>query len=143
MIAPTPRKNLALRCDAWFHALDMRFAVLGPLSVSLDGGPLSLGGRKQRTLLAVLLLRANEIVARDHLVDALWGERPPPSAAESLDTYVYRLRKLLGHDRLSRAGGGYLLRVELGELDVDEFEQLVASAGRAADAGDHSPPSIR
>ena len=115
----------------------MGFAVLGPLEVSLDGGAGSLGGRKQRTLLAMLLLHANEIVSRDQLIDALWGELPPPSAAASLDTYLYRLRKLLGHDRLLREGRGYLLRVEPGELDVDQFERLVASAGRAAEAGDH------
>ena len=108
----------------------MRFEVLGPLSVSLNGRAVSLGGHKQRTLLAVLLLHANEVVSRDQLVDALWGERPPPSAAESLDTYVYRLRKLVGHDRLAREAGGYLLRVEAGELDAEQFERLVASAGR-------------
>jgi DNA-binding SARP family transcriptional activator len=106
----------------------MRFETLGPLSVSNDGEAVSLGGRKQRTLLAVLLLHRNEVVARDHLVDALWEERPPRSAVESLDTYVYRLRKLLGHDRLAHEAGGYLLRVEPGELDVDEFERLVADA---------------
>jgi YVTN family beta-propeller protein len=115
----------------------MRFAVLGPLEVSLDRGPLSLGGRKQRRLLAVLLLHANEVVSRDQLIDALWGERVPPSAAESLDAYVYRLRKLLGHDRLPREGGGYMLRVEPGELDADEFERLVARAGPSAEVGDH------
>ena len=58
----------------------MRFAVLGPLSVSLHGGAVSLGGRKQRTLLAVLLLDRNRAVSRDLLIDALWGERPPASA---------------------------------------------------------------
>src|SRR3984885_11895624 len=115
----------------------MRFAVLGPLEVSLDRGPLSLGGRKQRTLLAVRWLHANEVVSRDELMDALWGERVPPSAAESLDAYVYRLRKLVGHDRLLRARGGYVLRVQPGELDVDQFEQLVASASGAAASGDH------
>ena len=115
----------------------MRFAVLGPLEVSVDAGPLSLGGRKQRTLLAVLLLRANEVASRDQLVDALWGERPPPSAGDSLDAYLYRLRKLLSHDRLLRQAGGYLLRVEPGELDADRFEQLAVAASRAAHAGDH------
>ena len=120
-----------------FHWARMRFAVLGPLEVSLDRGPLSLGGRKQRTLLAVLLLHANKVVSRDQLIDALWGERLPPSAAESLDAYVYRLRKLLGHDRLPRERGGYMLRVGPGELDVDEFERLVASARRSAEAEDH------
>src|ERR1700735_3674792 len=107
----------------------MRFSVLGPLSVSLDGEAVPLGGRKQRTLLAVLLLHANEVVPRDELMDALWGERVPPSPAESLDAYVYRRRKLLGHDRLLRARGGYVLHVEAGELDVDAFENLAASAG--------------
>ncbi len=115
----------------------MRFAVLGPLEVSLNGGPVSLGGRKQRTLLAMLLLHANEGVSRGQLVEALWGEHPPRSAAESLDAYVYRLRKLLGHDRLLREAGGYLLRVESGELDAEQFEQLIGIAGRAAEAGDH------
>ena len=115
----------------------MRFAVLGPLEVSLERGPLSLGGRKQRTLLAVLLLHPNEVVSRDQLVDAMWGERLPASAAESLDAYVYRLRKLLGHDRLPRERGGYMLRVGPGELDVDEFELLVARARGSAEAADH------
>jgi YVTN family beta-propeller protein len=85
----------------------------------------------------MLLLHANEVVSRDQLIDALWGERPPGSAAESLDAYVYRLRKLLGHDRVPRQGSGYVLCVEPGELDVDEFERLVASAGRCAQHGDH------
>jgi YVTN family beta-propeller protein len=115
----------------------MRFGVLGPLSVSLDGGAVSLGGHKQRTLLAVLLLHANAVVPRDDLVDALWRERPPPSASDSLDTYVYRLRKQLGSDRLLRERGGYRLRVDPGELDVDQFEELATSARAAADAGDH------
>jgi DNA-binding SARP family transcriptional activator len=83
----------------------------------------------------VLLLHANEVVSRDQLIDALWGERLPPSAAESLDAYVYRLRKLLGHDRLPRERSGYLLRVGPGELDVDEFERLVARAGQMAANG--------
>ena len=116
----------------------MRFAVLGPLEVSVDRGPLPLGGRKQRLLLAALLLARGAVVLRDKLIDALWGEDAPPSAAESLDTYVYRLRKVLGHERLLREAGGYRLRVEPGELDADRFEQLVASASDAADGGDHA-----
>jgi YVTN family beta-propeller protein len=117
----------------------MRFAVLGSLSVSLDGGrPVSLGGHKQRTLLATLLLHANDVVARDQLIEAVWGECPPPSAAESLDAYLYRLRRLLGRDRLPRREGGYSLRVERDELDAQVFERLVADAGRAADARDHA-----
>jgi peptide/nickel transport system substrate-binding protein len=116
----------------------MRFNALGPLSLSQDGKAVSLGGRKQRTLLAVLLLRRNQNVPRDALVEALWGEHPPPSWGQTLDSYLYRLRKIVGRDRLMRETGGYMLRLELGEVDVDEFERLVASAGAAAESGDHA-----
>ena len=137
MMQSPRRTKVANPADRWFHPTGMRFEALGPLSVSQDGEAVPLGGRKQRTLLAVVLLHHNEVVTRDHLVDALWGERPPPSAAKSLDTYVYRLRKLLGPDRLEREPGGYLLHVEPGELDVDEFERLVVSAGAAAESLDY------
>ncbi len=115
----------------------MRFEVLGPLSVSNNGEAVPLGGRKQRTLLAVLLLHASQPVSRARLVDALWAEQRPASWAESLDSYLYRLRRLLGHDRLSHEAGGYLLHVEPDELDAYEFEQLVTSATAATEAGDH------
>src|SRR5579871_4673151 len=115
----------------------MRFEVLGPLSVSLDGSAVSLGGRKQRLLLAVLLLHGNAVVPRGELVDALWGEHPPASAAQSLDTYVYRLRKVLGADRVLREAGGYRLRVAPGERDTDRFEELVTTARAAIAAADH------
>ncbi len=114
----------------------MRFAILGPIDLSVEGRPVPLAGPKQRALLAFLLLHANQVVSRDRLVDALWGESPPPSASESLDAYIYRLRKLIGRDRLARSGSGYVLSVEAGELDADRFELLVASARQAADAGD-------
>ena len=116
----------------------MRFLVLGPLEVvSGDRASLPLGGRKQRRLLALLLLHANRVVERDQLMESAWGNAPPPSARESLDAYVYRLRQLLGHDRIARQDGGYVLRIGPGELDVDEFEQLVARAGEAIQAGEH------
>jgi DNA-binding SARP family transcriptional activator len=116
----------------------MRFEALGPLSVSQDGKAVTLGGRKQRTLLAVLLLHRNETVSRDKLVEALWREHPPPTWAETLDSYLYRLRKLLGHDRIVRKAGGYVVRLEPGEFDVDEFEQLVTGARAAAEGDDHA-----
>ena len=104
----------------------MEFAVLGPVSVRQDGRELPLGGPKQRALLAILLLNANEAVSRDRLIDGLWGERPPATAAHTLDNYISRLRKVLGDDRLTRRPPGYALRLERGELDLDRFEQLVA-----------------
>ena len=79
----------------------MRFAILGHLEVTLDGRPIRLGGPKQRALLGFLLLHANTAVSRDRLIDAVMGEYPPPSASDSLDTYVYRLRKLIGPGRAS------------------------------------------
>ena len=116
----------------------MRFLVLGPLEVTSGGGAsIPLGGPKQRRLLGLLLLHANRVVHRDQLIESAWGDAPPPSAQESLDAYVYRLRRRLGHDRIGRRDGGYLLRVDPGELDADEFEQLVAQASRAAKAGEH------
>jgi DNA-binding SARP family transcriptional activator/tetratricopeptide (TPR) repeat protein len=114
----------------------MQFAVLGPLQVSQNGCPVGLGGPKQRALLAFLLLHANTVVSRDRLIDSLWGECPPPSAAESLDVYLSRLRKLVGHDRLSRQAGGYVLHVAPGELDSEQFECMVTNARQAAEAGD-------
>jgi YVTN family beta-propeller protein len=114
----------------------MRFTILGATGLSVDGRPVPLGGLKQRALLAFLLLNPNEVVSRDRLIDALWGESPPPSASGSLDAYVYRLRKLVGRDRLARRGSGYVLSVQAGELDADRFGLLVAAARQAADAGD-------
>lgn len=92
----------------------MRFGILGPIELHIDGSRVPLGGLKQRALLAFLLLHANEVASRDRLIHALWGESPPPSASDALDTYVYRLRKLIGYGRLARHGGGYLLSVEAG-----------------------------
>jgi YVTN family beta-propeller protein len=106
------------------------FAVLGPVVVRRDGRELPLGGPKQRALLAMLLLRANEVVSRDRLIDGLWGERPPATASHTLDNYVSRLRKRLGDGRLSRRAPGYVLRVERDELDLDRFERLLGE-GRA------------
>jgi DNA-binding SARP family transcriptional activator len=113
----------------------VEFLVLGPLEARVDGRALRLGGPKQRALLALLLLNANEVVSRDRLVDSLWGERAPGSAQRSLDTYVSRLRSLLGGDRIERRPPGYRLRVEPGEFDLERFEALLEQ-GRSAAAAD-------
>jgi YVTN family beta-propeller protein len=113
----------------------MEFGVLGPVEARLDGEPLPLGGAKPRSLLAMLLLHANEVVSRDRLIDGLWGERPPASAEHGLDDYVSRLRRAIGADRLERRPPGYVLRVQPEELDLDRFEHL-ARQGRDALATD-------
>jgi DNA-binding SARP family transcriptional activator len=105
----------------------MDFRILGPLEVS-QGDPIRLGGPRQRALLTLLLLRANENVSRDWLIDELWEERPPRSGATALHNHVARLRRTLGHDRVLTRPDGYTLRLEPGELDLERFETLVAGA---------------
>jgi DNA-binding SARP family transcriptional activator len=115
----------------FWTGLRLDFRILGPLEVRADGTPLALGGAKQRAVLAVLLLDAGQVVSRDRLIDALWGQAPPPTARHTLEAYVSRLRKLLGDGRLLTRTPGYVLRVEPGAVDLDRFEQLL-TAGRGA-----------
>ena len=107
------------------------FRVLGPLEVADEGGPVALGGQKQRALLALLLIHAGETVAVDRLVDQLWGEEPPRTATTSLQNFVSQLRKLLGPDVLETKPPGYVLHADETTFDRARFEQLVAKARRA------------
>jgi len=109
--------------NAW-----MEFGVLGPLAVSAEARDLLPPQAKQRALLAVLLLRANEVVSAEWLVDALWAESPPPSAANALQVHVSALRKLLGRSRIETCPPGYRMRLDPGELDLDRFERLLAAS---------------
>jgi DNA-binding SARP family transcriptional activator/class 3 adenylate cyclase len=102
----------------------MEFRILGPLEAISDGQVLELGGAKQRALLAVLLLHANEVVSQDRLIDALWEDGAPEAAHKSLHVHVFGLRKLLGKERVQTKSPGYLLRVEDGELDLERFRRL-------------------
>src|SRR5437588_705789 len=102
----------------------MEFRILGPLEVTVDERALDLGGHKQRTLLALLLLEANRVVSSDRLIDALWEEEPPGTAQKALQVHVSQLRKLVGRDRLETRVPGYLLRVGPDELDLTRFERL-------------------
>ena len=118
----------------------MKFRILGPLEVWDDGGEVSLGGRKPRALLALLLLRANEVVPADRLIDELWGDASPEDAAAALRVNVSRLRKALRQDVLTTRSPGYMLRVEPDALDLNRFERLIdegrglLSRGLAAEA---------
>src|SRR5918992_1527058 len=106
----------------------MEFRILGPLQVLDEGRELPLGGAKQRALLALLLLDPNRVVARDRLIDELWGGSPPDTAPTALQVYVSHLRKALGRDLILTQPPGYLIRVSDGELDFHRFERLVATA---------------
>ena len=110
----------------------MEFRLLGPIAVHDAGQAIPLGGPKQRSVLAVLLLNANEPVSRDRLIDLVWGERPPETVQRTLDSYVSRLRSVLGAERLERGAGGYVLRVDPGERDLDRFDDRLAEARAAS-----------
>jgi len=110
----------------------MDFRLLGPLEVAGDEGSLALGGIKQRSLLAMLLLHANQVVSTDRLIDALWGASPPITCGKSIQVYVSRLRKAIADDRLVTRAPGYVVYVDSTELDLARFEELVAEARRAS-----------
>jgi YVTN family beta-propeller protein len=131
----------------------MDYRILGPLEVRNSGRSVALGGDKQRALLAILVLHANEVVSADRLIDELWGESPPASALRTLQAYVSRLRKALDANGAASAapdanpaagssngavvtrGRGYLLAVAPGELDLDRFGKLVEQGRDALAAG--------
>ena len=104
----------------------MEYRILGPLEVVGDGGPLRLGGAKQRALLALLLLDSGRVVSQERLIDELWDEEPPETARETLQVYVSRLRKLLPEGALVTGGAGYALQVEPDAFDLARFERLRA-----------------
>src|SRR4051794_20538258 len=121
----------------------MDFRILGPLQVIDDRGrELPVTGSKQRALLAILLLHANELVSADRLIDDLWGDKPPASAAKALQVHISRLRRALDTGDANGDGSvvtrptGYLLRTRPDELDLDRFEQAVAVASSALASGD-------
>jgi DNA-binding SARP family transcriptional activator/basic membrane lipoprotein Med (substrate-binding protein (PBP1-ABC) superfamily) len=118
----------------------MEFRVLGPLDVRLGGETLSLGGGKQRAVLAVLLLRAGEVVSVERLVDEVWGDDPPPSAAHTLESYISRLRQLFnGHGPLLvRRGAGYAIELGDATLDARGFVDLQERASLATAMDDHA-----
>jgi YVTN family beta-propeller protein len=106
----------------------LEFRILGPLEVRDGQRTVELGAAKQRALLGVLLLHANELVSTHQLVEELWGEHPPATAEKLVQGYVHALRKRLGADLIATHGPGYRLEVGPAELDVLEFERLVAEA---------------
>ena len=111
------------------------FRLLGPLEACAGGRAIDIGGLKQRALLAMLLLRANEPVPRGVLIHQLWDENPPAGARHSLEVYVSRLRKALDvvaeEPVVLTRPGAYLLRIAAEQLDVNRFERL-AGQGRQA-----------
>jgi class 3 adenylate cyclase len=108
--------------------------LLGPLEVAVDGRPLELRRKKQRALLALLALRAGEVVSTDRLVDDLWGETSPKAAVGSLQNLVSELRKLLGSELLVTRVPGYVLELDRQLVDAHRFEQAVRRGGDLREA---------
>ncbi len=102
--------------------------ILGPLEVRTEEGVVSLPRRRERVLLAALLLRSGVVVSTDQLVEAIWGETPPRTATGSLQNAISELRKALGHDVVRTRPPGYVLEVEPEAVDARRFEQAVQEA---------------
>jgi YVTN family beta-propeller protein len=122
----------------------MDYRILGPLEVVDQSRPLSLGGSRQRALLALLLLHPNEVVSTDRLLDELWREQPPESGPKAVQVLVSQLRKALqdsgGDGALVTQAPGYVMRVGDGELDRERFESLVEQA--SAEANDETRATL-
>jgi DNA-binding SARP family transcriptional activator len=112
--------------------------LLGPVAVYRDGDLLGLRGGKGRAVLALLALRAGKVVSADSLVEALWGDLPPPTARTGLQMQISKLRKVLSdaNGRLETRSPGYLLAVDPEQIDVFRFDDLVAEAREASGGGD-------
>jgi YVTN family beta-propeller protein len=118
----------------------LEFRVLGPVEACADSIPLELGGPKQRAVLALLLLRANEFVSRERLIDDVWGDTPPAAARDTVKVYVGRLRRLLspgaGSGPLATHDGGYLLAIDPEQVDLQRFNRLAERGSDSLVAGD-------
>ena len=121
-----------------YHGV-VRFEVLGPTRVvaAVRAGtpterplPPSLGGPKQRLVLAMLLAEPNRVVSVDRLVDGLWGDDPPGTARHTVQSYVSELRKSLG-SVITREGAGYKIGVDADTFDILDFESRIVSGSSA------------
>ena len=128
-----------IRCNLFRVGPVLELGLLGPFEVRVDHGePVALGGVRQRALLAVLGLYANQVVSTDRLVDQLWGEHPPSTAVHTVQVFVSRLRGALGPagGRLLTRPPGYVLELGPDELDAARCKRLYDSARSALGAGD-------
>jgi predicted ATPase/DNA-binding SARP family transcriptional activator len=110
----------------------MEYRLLGPLEVLRNHHALELPAGKPRLALALLLLRAGDVVSTDVLREALWSDQAPATAANALQGYVAQLRRVLGHDAIATREPGYALTLGHGDVvDVDRLQELVRSGRQA------------
>jgi DNA-binding SARP family transcriptional activator len=114
----------------------MEFRILGALEVQDAGRPVSLGAQKQRAVLAVLLLHANELVTSERLLEDVWSDGPPPTARTALQGYVSRLRKALGPNFIRTHDAGYMLELGTQQVDAQRFERLLDESRSVRAEGD-------
>ncbi len=127
------------------------FRVLGPLEATKEKTSIPLGGRKQRCVLAVLLLKANQAVSKDKLIDAVWGDQPHEGVSNTLSVYIANLRKVLDPDRAGGRGDGliqtvapgYVLWADAEHLDLIAFENGISQAADLAAGGKHAATTAR
>ena len=123
---------------------DVNFDILGPIGIrNADGGEVRIPAGRERSLLVLLLINRGEVVSTDRIIEALWGEQPPGTAAKAVQGYVSHLRRVLDPERA--AGGadgllltrapGYALRVDADAVDATRFERLAASGSRTLEEG--------
>jgi DNA-binding SARP family transcriptional activator/predicted ATPase len=112
--------------------------ILGPLDVRNGSHVIAIGGRRKRALLAALVLNANRTVSLGRLIESIWGERPPATAAATVHVYVSQLRKQLGTARVVTQPSGYQLVLSAEELDHARFQRLVRQARHASDPGERA-----
>ena len=113
----------------------MKVRILGPFQLEDGGRQVTIGGVRQRALLARLSLQANEVVPSEQLLVDLWGEDSPQGKANALQAVISRLRRVLPPGRLITKAAGYVLRIFPDELDVRLFERLLAEGRDALAAG--------
>ena len=121
----------------------LEYRVLGPLEVArADGAAIGLGGPRQRGLLALLVLRAGQVVPSERLIEDLFGEDAGERAANSLQTAISRLRRTLADGDSAKDGTietrprGYVLHAERDDVDLCRFERLHEEGRRALATGD-------
>lgn len=126
----------------------MRIDVLGSIQVTAEGRACPLAGQRQRALLAALTLDFGKVVPVGRLVDILWDQDPPATARVKVQAHISTLRQAIGQDTAGSAGGpvltrppGYLLSAEVVELDLAEFDALVAQANQVAESGEPAAAS--
>ena len=120
--------------------VDLDVRILGPLEIRAWRNRLTFGGEKRGALLALLLLNANRVVSIEQLIDELWGDQPPASGAKAVQVRVSQLRKMLAEagigELIATRPRGYVVELDVDQLDLSRFERLVAESDVAAAAAE-------